>query len=66
MAARSFFLQTDLQAFAGPLHGLRGWPNASAGGAGGPAARSFQTHLPTLLQGPETLTARLQEEPGGD
>lgn len=61
-----FLSQTDLQAVAGPLHGLRGWPDASAGGAGGSAPCSFQTYLPTLLQGPATLTARLQEEPGGD
>lgn len=66
MADCSFFLQTDLQAVAGPLHRLWGWPDATAGGAGGPAPCSFPTYLPTLLQGPETLTARLQEEPGRD
>lgn len=66
MADCPFFSQTDLQAVAGPLHRLRGWPDAAAGGAGGPAPRSFPTHLPALLQGPETLAARLQEEPGRD
>lgn len=60
----SCFSQTDLQAITGPIHRLWGWPDAAPGGAGGPAARALQTHLPPLLQGPPTLPAGLQEEPG--
>lgn len=62
----SSFSPSDLQVVTSPIHRLWRWPHAAAGGARGPAARPFQTYLPALLQGPETLAARLQEKPGWD
>lgn len=52
-------LGLDLQAAAGALHRQWGRTHAETGGAGRPASRPLQTHLPTVLPCFASLSAGL-------
>lgn len=58
-AAMTVSLDVDLQAAAGPLHRQWGRSHAETGGAGRPASRPLQTHLPTVLPRFASLSAGL-------
>lgn len=58
------FIFADFQVVASTVYRQRWWPDAAVGGAWRPASRSFQTHLPALLQSAETFSAGLQKESG--
>lgn len=55
-------LYSDLQAAAGSIHRQWGRTHAATGGAGRPASCPLQTHLPPVLPGFASLSARLPQK----